>query len=118
MPQRLLRRAHMNVALLVDDEMGFEEATREEAASITTNQNITDWPGMLASDEVATAILDRLLHRSHLLDLSGRSYFCARPGPRSTGSSIRTGTRGGAPSPRRPLRLRWTSFTQPLNAEF
>lgn len=30
---------------------------------------------MLAGDEVlATAILDRLLHRSHVLNIKGRSY--------------------------------------------
>jgi DNA replication protein DnaC len=89
-PQRLRRRKHMNVALLVIDEMGFEVMTREEASlffrlvsyrygrgaiAITTNKGIADWPEMLAGDEVlATAILDRLLHRSHVLNISGRSY--------------------------------------------
>jgi len=42
---------------------------------ITTNKGIADWPEVLAGDEVlATAILDRLLHRSHVLNISGRSY--------------------------------------------
>jgi DNA replication protein DnaC len=42
---------------------------------ITTNKGIRDWPEVLAGDEVlATAILDRLLHRSHVLNISGRSY--------------------------------------------
>jgi len=45
------------------------------AIAITMNQGIAEWPEMLAGDEVlATAILDRLLHRSHALDISGRSY--------------------------------------------
>ena len=36
---------------------------------------IRDWPEIVAGDEVlATAILDRLLHRSHVLDIKGRSY--------------------------------------------
>ncbi|MBW2532863.1 MAG: IS21-like element helper ATPase IstB [Deltaproteobacteria bacterium] len=89
-PQRLRRRKHMNVALLVIDEVGFEPMTRQEASLffrlvsyrygrgsmlITTNKGIADWPEVLAGDEVlATAILDRLLHRSHVLNISGRSY--------------------------------------------
>jgi len=36
---------------------------------------IKAWPAILAGDEIlATAILDRLLHRSHVLNISGRSY--------------------------------------------
>ena len=42
---------------------------------ITTNKGIQDWPELLAGDEVlATAILDRLLHHSHVLNIKGRSY--------------------------------------------
>jgi len=42
---------------------------------ITTNKGIRDWPELLAGDEVlATAILDRLLHHSHVLNIAGRSY--------------------------------------------
>ncbi len=89
-PQRLRRRKHMNVALLIIDEIGFEPMTRQEASLffrlvsyrygrgsilITTNKGIQDWPEVLAGDEVlATAILDRLLHRSHVLNITGRSY--------------------------------------------
>lgn len=88
--QRLRRRKYMNVALLIIDEVGFEPMTRDEASlffrmvsyrygrgsiGITTNKGIRDWPEVLAGDEVlATAILDRLLHRSHVLNISGRSY--------------------------------------------
>jgi DNA replication protein DnaC len=36
---------------------------------------IKDWPEMLAGDEVITAaILDRLLHSCHVLNIRGRSY--------------------------------------------
>ncbi|MDZ7750065.1 MAG: ATP-binding protein [Halofilum sp. (in: g-proteobacteria)] len=42
---------------------------------ITTNKGIKDWPELLAGDEVlATAILDRLLHHSHVLNIKGRRY--------------------------------------------
>lgn len=38
---------------------------------ITTNKGVRDWPDILVSDEVlATEILDRLLHRSHVLDVN------------------------------------------------
>jgi DNA replication protein DnaC len=89
-PARLRRRKYINVALLIIDEVGFEPMSRQEASLffrlvsyryergsilITTNKGIKDWPEILAGDEVlATAILDRLLHRSHVLDIKGRSY--------------------------------------------
>ena len=47
---------------------------------ITTNKDIRDWPEVLASDEVlATAVLDRLLHKCHVLDIKGRSYRLREP---------------------------------------
>ena len=89
-PLRLRRRKYMNVALLIIDEVGFEPMSRTEASLffrmvsyrygrgsilITTNKGIRDWPEVLAGDEVlATAILDRLLHKSHVLNIKGRSY--------------------------------------------
>ncbi len=89
-PACLRRKKYLNSALLVIDEMGFEPMSRQEASLffrlvshryergsilITTNKGIRDWPELLAGDEVlATAILDRLLHRSHVLNIKGRSY--------------------------------------------
>lgn len=89
-PAQLKRRKYMNVALLIVDEVGFEPFSREDAnlffrlvsyryqrgaICITSNKAINDWPEMLAGDEVITsAILDRLLHSSHVLNIRGRSY--------------------------------------------
>lgn len=89
-PSKLRRRKYLNVALLVVDEVGFEPMSRQDASLffrlvsyrygrgsilITTNKGIKDWPEVLAGDEVlATAILDRLLHKSHVLNIKGRSY--------------------------------------------
>lgn len=89
-PARLRRRKYLNVALLIIDEMGFEPLDRQAASLffrlvsyrygrgsilITTNKGIKDWPDLLAGDEVlATAILDRLLHHSHVINIKGRSY--------------------------------------------
>jgi DNA replication protein DnaC len=89
-PARLRRRRYMSSALVIIDEVGFETFSREEAnlffrlvshryqrgsMCITSNRGIRDWPEMLAGDEViASAILDRLLHSSHVLNIRGRSY--------------------------------------------
>ena len=89
-PTRLKRRKYMSTALLIIDELGFEAMCREEASLffrlvtyrygrgailITTNKSVRDWTELLAGDEVlAAAILDRLLHRSHVLNIKGRSY--------------------------------------------
>src|SRR5262249_40216092 len=41
---------------------------------VTTNQRVSEW-GVVFGDEVlATAILDRLLHHSHTLMITGESY--------------------------------------------
>jgi DNA replication protein DnaC len=89
-PTRLKRRKYMSTALIVIDELGFEPMTRQEASLffrlvsyrynrgamlITTNKSVREWTELLAGDEVlATAILDRLLHHSHVLNIRGRSY--------------------------------------------
>lgn len=89
-PAKLRRKKYLSTSLLIIDEVGFEPMTRQEASLffrlvshryqrgsilITTNKGIKDWPEILAGDEVlATAILDRLLHNSYVLDIKGRSY--------------------------------------------
>jgi DNA replication protein DnaC len=89
-PRRLRGKKYLSAALLIIDEVGFQTMTRQEAALffrmvsyryqrgsvlITTNKAVKDWPEMLAGDEVmATALLDRLLHRCTVLGIKGRSY--------------------------------------------
>jgi DNA replication protein DnaC len=89
-PQRLRGKKYMSVALLICDEVGFQTLTRQEASLLfrlvsyryqrgsmilTTNKSVKDWPEILAGDEVmTTALLDRLLHKSHVLNIRGRSY--------------------------------------------
>jgi len=88
--RRLRQKKYLKVALLVIDEVGFQTLSRQEssllfrlvsyryqkgATLITTNKSIKDWPEVLAGDEVmATALLDRLLHKCHLISIRGRSY--------------------------------------------
>lgn len=89
-PARLKKRKYMSTALLLVDEMGYDPMSREDASLffrlvsyrygcgamiITNNKSIRDWTELLAGDEaLATAILDRLLHRAHVLNIKGRSY--------------------------------------------
>lgn len=89
-PQHLRRKKYINTSLLIVDEVGFEPMDRHEASLffrlishryergaiiITTNKGVESWPDVLAGDEIlAAAILDRLLHRSHVLNIKGRSY--------------------------------------------
>jgi DNA replication protein DnaC len=75
--------------LLVIDELGylpFERrsanlffqlvARRYEKTSllITTNQMVSQWGTVFGDEVLAAAILDRLLHHSHTLVISGESY--------------------------------------------
>ncbi len=89
-PRRLKGKKYLKVSLLIVDEVGFQPLSRQEAGLlfrmvsyryqrgatlITTNKAIKDWPEVLAGDEVmATALLDRLLHKCHLISIRGRSY--------------------------------------------
>jgi len=90
-PARLKHRKYMAVNLVIIDEFGYQQLSREESnlffrvvnyrytkgssTAITTNKGISSWPSVLADDEVlAGAILDRLLHRATVLNIQGRSY--------------------------------------------
>ena len=75
--------------LLIIDELGYLPFERRSAhlffqlvnrryekgsLLVTTNQRVSEW-GIVFGDEVlATAILDRLLHHSHTLMITGESY--------------------------------------------
>ena len=89
-PSKLRRKKYLSTMLLIIDELGFEPMDRQEASLffrlvtyrygrgamlITTNKSIRDWTELLAGDEIlATAILDRLLHHAHVINIKGRSY--------------------------------------------
>jgi DNA replication protein DnaC len=75
--------------LLVIDELGYLPLPAEGASAlfqviaqrytktstiVTTNRPITSWGEILGDTTVAAALLDRLLHRSVVLDISGDSY--------------------------------------------
>lgn len=89
-PTRVKSKKYLRNSLLIVDEVGFRQLTRQEASLffrlvswryqkgstlITTNKAVKDWPEFLGGDEVmVTALLDRLLHRCHVFNVRGRSY--------------------------------------------
>jgi DNA replication protein DnaC len=75
--------------LLIIDEMGYFPldqragqflfqlvSRRYQKGSIilTSNQSFADWGDIFADTVLATALLDRLLHASHTLNIRGQSY--------------------------------------------
>lgn len=83
-------RFFANPRLLIVDEVGYLPMAQEAAAALfqvvsqrylkgsiclTTNLSMTSWGKVFADDQmVAAAMLDRLLHRSVVLNIAGDSY--------------------------------------------
>ena len=85
-----LNRAVLGPRLLIIDELGYLPFGREEAnlffhviakryercsTIVTSNLPFTQWATTLAEDATLTAaLLDRLLHHVHIVQISGESY--------------------------------------------
>ena len=82
-------RFYAGPTLLVIDELGYLPLPAEAASALfqvvaqrylktsiimTTNRGVTSWGEVLGDTTVAAALLDRLLHRSVVIDISGESY--------------------------------------------
>lgn len=83
-------RAVLGPKLLVIDEIGYLPFGREEATLffnvvakryergsmvLTSNLPFTQWAGTFADDQTMTAaMLDRLLHHAHIVQITGESY--------------------------------------------
>ncbi len=78
-----------NVPLLIIDEIGYVQFDRAAATwffqlierryehrstIITSNKSFAEWSDILGDTTMAGALLDRLLHHSHVLNLKGDSY--------------------------------------------
>ena len=111
-------------ALLVVDEIGYLPVTRsgailffqlvnrryEHASTVvTSNKGFEQWGEILHDEVMAAALLDRLLHRCHIVNIRGNSYRMRRHmelskaihPTASRGSSVMMGVRtpSGAPAP-------------------
>ncbi|MCD6133728.1 MAG: IS21-like element helper ATPase IstB, partial [Deltaproteobacteria bacterium] len=87
---RRRRRRYYRAHLVIIDEVGFQPLSMKEAnfffrfistlyerssIIITTNRSFREWPEVFAGNEVITvAILDRLLHHSHVINVRGKSW--------------------------------------------
>lgn len=88
--KEVLSRVVLSPGLLIIDEMGYLPltrtqanhffqvvATRYEKGSIVVTSNVSfgQWDTTLADDKVLkAAMLDRLLHHAHVLQIKGNSY--------------------------------------------
>jgi DNA replication protein DnaC len=85
------KQRHLNtVPLLIIDELGYVEFEKAAATwffqllcqryehhstIITSNRSFADWGKVLGGDDMlAGALIDRLMHHSHVLNLKGESY--------------------------------------------
>jgi DNA replication protein DnaC len=88
---RIRRRmaVYLRPKLLICDEVGFLPLDRLEAdlffqvisaryerasTVVTINKGFGDWGELMGDPVLATAILDRLLHHSHIINIRGESY--------------------------------------------
>jgi len=102
-------RAVLGPKLLVVDEIGYLPFGREEAnlffnvvakryergsMVLTSNLPFTQWAAAFADDQTLTAaMLDRLLHHAHIVQISGESYRLKDK--RKAGQAIRRTTPAG-----------------------
>ena len=83
------QKAYLSSSLVVVDEVGYLPVTTQEAylffqfvshryerssTIITSNKRFADWQELFGDPVVATAILDRLLHHSRVVNIKGHNY--------------------------------------------
>lgn len=104
--QLYLKRSILSSKLLVIDEIGYLPFGRDEAnlffnviakryeqgsVIVTSNLPFSQWPTAFADDQTLTAaLLDRLLHHAHIVQISGNSYRLK--GKNAAGIAPRIGT--------------------------
>ena len=82
-------RGYLKSGLLVVDEVGYMPVDRKEAylffqfvnhryekssTVMTSNKSFSEWEEIFGDPVIATAILDRLLHHCHVVNIKGNSY--------------------------------------------
>lgn len=88
--KEVMSRVVLHPRLLIIDEIGYLPLTREQASHffqviaaryekgsiiVTSNLSFGQWDNTFADDKVLTAaMLDRLLHHAHVIQIKGNSY--------------------------------------------
>lgn len=82
-------KSYLKSTLVIVDEVGYMPITRQDAhlffrficyryekssTIITSNKSFTEWEELFGDPVIATAILDRLLHHCHVINIKGNSY--------------------------------------------
>ena len=82
-------RYHSRYKLLIIDELGFlpilkgdekilfqiiDKRYEKKSVIVTSNVQFSDWGDLFEDPTIASAILDRLLHHSHVITIVGDSY--------------------------------------------
>ena len=88
-----LQRQLSNLNLLTIDELGFVPLSRTGAellfevfsqryergsTMVTTNLAFDEWADVFGSERLTGALLDRLTHHVHILEMNGESYRLKR----------------------------------------
>ena len=102
-----LQKRLAGLSLLIIDELGFVPLSktgaellfevfsqRYEKGSIlvTSNLPFNEWTEVFGSERLTGALLDRLTHRVHILEMNGDSYRLMQSRQRSRGSPATEGT--------------------------
>ncbi|MCP5244511.1 MAG: ATP-binding protein [Burkholderiales bacterium] len=89
---RLLQKQLANTKLLIIDELGYVPFTavgaellfevfsrryEHGATLVTSNLPFDEWTSVLGSERLTGALLDRLTHHVHILEMNGESYRLA-----------------------------------------
>ena len=82
-------KAYLNSSLVIVDEVGYLPVNNQEAylffqfisyryekssTIITSNKSFSDWQELFGDQVIASAILDRLLHHSKVVNIKGHDY--------------------------------------------
>ena len=93
MPLLNLQRYLSRLSLLIIDELGFVPLSRTKAellfevfsqryergsTMVTTNLPFDEWTEVFGSERLTGALLDRLTHHVHILEMNGESYRLKR----------------------------------------